>query len=207
MPDGLSQTQQIQVWIDRLRAGDDSARAALIDCACDRLTQLTRKMLRQFPGVKRWEQTDDVRQNASLRLYRGLADVQPENPVEFFRLAAVNIRRELLDLARHYFGPRGEGANHATWERQPGASHDVGLGEGQADSSDDPQRLERWTAFHQQVEALPDEDRVLIDLLWYQGLTQEEAAEVLQTSSRTVKRRWRAVRQKLHDALHGELPD
>jgi hypothetical protein len=60
MPEGTSQTQLIQVWIDRLRSGDDSARSALIECACERLTLLTRKMLRQFPGVKRWEQTDDA---------------------------------------------------------------------------------------------------------------------------------------------------
>jgi RNA polymerase sigma-70 factor (ECF subfamily) len=207
MPEGTSQTQQIQVWIDRLRSGDDSARSALIECACERLTLLTRKMLRQFPGVKRWEQTDDVHQNAALRLYRGLADVRPESPADFFRLAALNIRRELLDLARHYYGPRGEGAHHATWQRQPGASHDGHPVEARADSSDQPQRLERWTEFHRQVEALPEEDRQLVDLLWYQGLTQIEAAEILQTSTRTIKRHWRAVRLKLHDALHGELPD
>jgi len=207
MPEGSSRTQQIQIWIDRLRAGDDSARSALIECACERLTLLTRKMLRQFPGVKRWEQTDDVQQNAALRLYRGLAELRPESPADFFRLAALNIRRELLDLARHYYGPRGEGANHATWHRKPGAEHDAHPAEARADSSDDQQRLERWTEFHRQVEALPEEDRQLFDLLWYQGLTQVEAAEVLQTCDRTIKRRWRAVRLKLHDALHGELPD
>src|SRR5436189_5752012 len=129
MADQVSQTQQIQGWIDRLRAGDESARSALIECACERLNRLTRKMLRGFPGVKRWEQTDDVLQNAALRLYRGLADLRPETPADFFRLAALNIRRELLDLARHYYGPQGEGPHHASRQLRPGAESDAGPGE------------------------------------------------------------------------------
>ena len=46
-------------------------------------------MLRDFPGVARWEGTDDVLQNATLRLYRALKDVTPESPRSFFNLAAV----------------------------------------------------------------------------------------------------------------------
>ena len=51
---------QIQLRLDRLRAGDESARDELLDIACERLGRLARKMLRGYPGVRRWEQTDDV---------------------------------------------------------------------------------------------------------------------------------------------------
>ena len=34
-------------------------------------------MLRDYPRVGRWEQTDDVLQNALLRLWRALEDVRP----------------------------------------------------------------------------------------------------------------------------------
>jgi DNA-directed RNA polymerase specialized sigma24 family protein len=43
-------------------------------------------------------------------------------------------------------------------------------------------------------------------LLWYQGLSQAEAAELLQVSERTIKRRWMSARLQLQDALHGEMP-
>jgi DNA-directed RNA polymerase specialized sigma24 family protein len=43
-------------------------------------------------------------------------------------------------------------------------------------------------------------------LLLYQGLSQPEAAEFLQTSLSTVKRRWQKARLMLRDALHGEWP-
>src|SRR5271169_3282825 len=105
---------QIRLCIDRLRSGDRSARDELLGHASERLTRLTRKMLRDFPGVKRWEQTDDVLQNAALRLCRALGEVQPATVADFFRLAAAQIRRELLDLARRYSGARGLGVNYAS---------------------------------------------------------------------------------------------
>ena len=56
-----NQSADIQACLDRLRRGDDSAQSALLECACERLTRLARKMLKGFPQVHRWEETDDVR--------------------------------------------------------------------------------------------------------------------------------------------------
>jgi RNA polymerase sigma-70 factor (ECF subfamily) len=207
MADHSDQSVQIQRWIDRLRAGDESARKELLNSACERLTRLTRKMLKGYPRVKRWEQTDDVLQNAALRLYRALADVRPASATDFFRLAAVNIRRELLDLAKHYYGPRGLGANYASPGKSPSSASASDVGLDPPDAAGDPDRLAAWTEFHQQVERLPEEERAVFDLLWYQELTQAEAAALLHTSLRTVKRRWTSARLKLHQALHGALPD
>jgi len=72
MADASSQTAHIQACLDRLSGGDEAARAELLGCACERLRNLARKMLRGFPKVHRWEQTDDVLQNAALRLHRTL---------------------------------------------------------------------------------------------------------------------------------------
>ena len=54
--------------------------------------------------------------------------------------------------------------------------------------------------------SLEDEDREIFDLLWYQGLTQVEAARILGLSERQVNRRWMAARLRLADALGGQLP-
>jgi RNA polymerase sigma-70 factor (ECF subfamily) len=200
-----NQTVQIQAWIDRLQAGDESARKELLNCACERLTRLTRKMLKDYPRLKRWEQTGDVLQNATLRLYRALEDVRPASVSEFFRLAALNIRRELLDLAKHYYGPRGLGAKHASVARR--AESDSGTPAIEpADPGGEPGHLVPWTEFHSQVEQLPEDERQIFDLLWYQELSQAEAAALLKVSERTIKRRWQAARFKLQRALQGNLP-
>src|SRR5438309_5370437 len=114
MSEGSQDLGQFQTWIDRLQAGDLNARDELLGHACERLRRLTRKMLKGFARVKRWELTDDVLQNAMLRLWTALGQVTPRTARDLYTLAALQIRRELIDLARQYYGPRGMGANQAS---------------------------------------------------------------------------------------------
>jgi RNA polymerase sigma-70 factor (ECF subfamily) len=199
------QTHLVEHWVGRLGAGDESARDRLLQCAAGRLERLTRKMLRDYPGVGRWEQTGDVLQNASLRLCRALREVTPPTARDFFRLAALQVRRELIDLARSYSGPEGLGANHASVAAVADSSG-IAPGLSRSDLTHDPGRLDDWTEFHRAAGALPDEEREAFDLLYYQGLTQAEAARLLGVSERTIKRRWQSARLALHRALDGRLP-
>jgi RNA polymerase sigma factor (sigma-70 family) len=201
-----SRTVLIQGWIDRLRAGDDSARAELLRCSCDRLVELTRRMLRRYERIRRWEQTDDVVQNVAMRLYRTLETVTPESPRDYFRLASLNIRRELLDLAKHYYGPQGLGTLHASTPDDSGDEDRPAGGNDPPDPTHDPDRLDAWAEFHRQVALLPEEQREAFDLIWYQGLHRAEAAELLGVSERTLMRRWQEARLALFDALDGQLP-
>lgn len=59
----------------------------------------------------------------------------------------------------------------------------------------------------EQVDKLPDEEREVFGLLWYEGLTQPEAASVLNVSLKTVKRRWQSARLLLHRAMRGQPPE
>ncbi len=160
-------------------------------------------MLKGYPRVGRWEQTGDVLQNALIRLDRALRTTVPLTSADFFRLAAAQIRRELIDLARHYSGPEGPGAHHSTCA---GPSDPVGWMDQATDRTHEPGRLLDWTEFHRSIETLADEDREIFDLLWYQGLTQVEAARILGLSERQVNRRWMAARLRLADTLGGQLP-
>jgi RNA polymerase sigma-70 factor (ECF subfamily) len=202
MVDASHTTTRIQLRLDRLRAGDESARDELVKIARERLSRLAHKMLRCYPTVRRWEQTDDVLQNAALRLCRSLEAVKPESVRSFINLAAVQIRRELIDLARHYGGPHGPGRHHADPDRLDGSGGPTDPGT----ETDDPARLADWTEFHVQVEALPGEEKEIFDLLWYQGLPQAEAAALLGVTERVVRYRWRAARLELHERLGGRWP-
>jgi RNA polymerase sigma factor (sigma-70 family) len=188
---------ELQRLIDLALGGDASAREALLAHAADRLLRLTRKMFHGHADLRRWEMTDDVFQGAMLRLHRALAEVRVESVRHFFNLAAVQVRRELLDLAKHHFGPEGDGAKHHT-DGQP-ADDEGGVLHAAAEEPDD---LDGWTRFHAEVEKLPEDEREVFNLLYYEGLTQEEAASVLGISFRTLKRRWHSARLKLYEALH-----
>src|SRR5262245_4056149 len=107
------ETVQLNDWLERWRAGDLRARDELVQAALPRLELLARKMLRGFPNVRPLNDTQDVVQNAAVRLLRSLRQVNPPPATtrEFFGLAAAEIRRELLDLARSSQAARrcGEG--------------------------------------------------------------------------------------------------
>ena len=193
-------TNYLSGVIDRLGAGDPAARDELIRSAMGRLEQLARKMLRGFPGVKRWEDTGDVLQNALLRLVRALGAVTPGSSREFFGLAAAQIRRELLDLARHYQGALGLGRNHQSGLQRPdGASPEF------ADAPAETGELDRWAALHEAVETLPVVEREVFCLTFYHGWTQPQIGELLQIDERTVRRRWQSAAALLQGAL-GNFP-
>ena len=196
----------VQRLLDMLAAGHPEASRQLLDVSIERLRQLSKKIMADIPGVSRWEDTDDLLQNGAIRLWKALENNHPPTPLDYFRLAAAVIRRELIDLARHYFGSRGIATNLArSWIKE--GEHLAAPVESSPDETYDPQRLGRWTEFHEYVERLPDEDRALFDLLWYQGLTLGEAAELLCASERTIRRRWKTARVKLYRDLLDESTD
>ena len=203
MDAGHDLTAELQTWLDRMKSGDaqvlDEARAEVVRLAEGRLERLARRMLRRNPRLQRWEQTADVLQNSLVRLHRALETVKPETVQQLFGLAATQIRRELVDLARRHFGPLGGAAHHQTDGRFAGdpnhAPRDFAARGGE------PTNLAEWTEFHEKVGRLPPIQREVFDLLWYQGLNQEEAAAVLGVTSRTVKNRWRSAKVLLRDML------
>lgn len=194
-------TSRFLALLKRSSSGDAAARGELLNVAYERLRRLARTMFHDFPKLQAWEETDDVWQSAAMRFDKALQSHPPSSVAEFFGLAARQIRWQLLDLARRYKNlmppgnePRIGNDESTRSSREPGSN------------TDDPQRLEKWTRLHEEVDNLPEELRQAFDLLYYSGLTQEEAAELLHLSVRTVRARWRAVRLALYNALEGQMP-
>ena len=186
----------LQRWND----GEDSAANEIITHSQERLRKMARGMLSDKPHVKRWQQTDDVLQNALIRLHRALqaVNVKPGDKREFTGLAALQIRRELADMARSLYGPEGMGRHHKSEPRQTDSEGNRRpLNEGVDPGTNHAAQLE----IHEYVEKLPDDLREVFDLIVYQGLAQTEVAELLGVSKRTVKRRWRESRLTLQEYL------
>jgi RNA polymerase sigma factor (sigma-70 family) len=193
-------TRRIESCIERLAAGDAAARGELVGLACDRMRRIAHRMLPRFPDVRRWEQTDDVVQNACMRLHRAVGQIVPHDARSFMGLAAVQIRRELLDLARKHAADGAYAANHETNYRRRGDVLEAKV-DAVADETQSPDRLGRWTRLHEAAATLPDEEREVFHLVWYLGLAQAEVAAVLACSTRTVKRRWELVKTLMAKAM------
>jgi len=192
---------------------DDNDRVAadkLITLAGKRLEHLARKMLRGFPQSRPDADTNDVLQNALIRLLRTLKNVKPDTTRDFFNLAAVHIRRELIDLARRLLGPKHRlvVASHQLAATRQGSDDesDSDFLAGAPGPQESPDELELWRRFHEAVDRLPIEEREVVSLTYYHDWNHLQIAEMLHICDRTVRRRWTAACLRLVNSLGGQLP-
>jgi RNA polymerase sigma-70 factor (ECF subfamily) len=192
--------------VAEFQQGDIDASNELFRRVQSRMQGMANSMVRRFPRLRRWVEEEDVIQEALLRMLRALQAVQPSNMRAFYGLAAEQIRRELIDLTRKYFGPEGAGAHHESnyFLNHEGTQPSPGMeAVFQADPSEE---LERWTALHQAVEYLDVGAREVFSLTFYHGWGQREIAELMGVDERTVRRRWKRAVILLTDRLGGKLP-
>jgi RNA polymerase sigma-70 factor (ECF subfamily) len=198
-------TTELQGWLARLNANDPRARDELIQRSMNRLRRLVHHSLSGFARLRRFEDTDDVLQGLLLRLLRRLESVHPPTAADFFRLAASEARKTLIDLTRHYCGPQGAVIREA---RIPESASDQSAGHLEGyDSTYNSDKLANWQEFHRQVELLPAEEADVFAMIWYNDLKQEEVAAALGVSVPTVKRRWLSARLRLQRWFEGQNPE
>ncbi len=199
MPTQSFDTLRLHDCVRGWQAGDARAADTLFRAVGRRLEHMTRRMLRGYPAVHAGADTADVLQGSVLRLLATLQRMQPESMRHFYNLAAMHIRRELLDLARHFRRPEyvrvklGDSA----W-----AVVAPGVIEARAVEED----LELWCRFHEAVDRLPELEREVMGLAFYDGWTQEQIAELLEVSVRTVGRRWQSACLRLQELVGDQLP-
>ena len=195
-------TDRLACCLERLAAGEKSARNEILEICDQRMRVLSHRLLGKFARVRRWDNTDDVAQNAAIRLHRALADTVPDSPRGLMGLMATQIQRELLDLARKHSGPHSWASNHDT---------NAGMKDGACrveEASDGEQRdeavpIERWEEFHAAIEALPRDLREVFRMVWYLGLDRESAAKTIGCSVRTLGRMWAEARDLMGKAMEG----
>lgn len=196
---------RLEVLHPAVLAGDAAACEEAVGIVATRMRHFAHRMLRSFRSVRRWDDTDDIVQNAAIRFLRALQEVTPESASHLVNLATLQIRREIFDLARKHRGPESLASNHQ--------SNSV-LVEGDAvlhvEAAGDPhataESIDRWTAFHEAASRLPPEERRIFELAWFLGADQAEVARHIGCSVRTVKRRWEEIKVFLRDACGDELP-
>lgn len=194
----------LEASFEALRAGDRATRERIVELMAGRMRSMAHRMLRSFKAVRRWDDTDDVVQNASLRFLRALDETVPESPKHLVNLAALQIRRELVDLVRKHRGPESYASNHDSNSAIVDGEVVMRVALAADPYTADPE-IDRWTAFHDLAERLPAEEREVFELAWYVGADQAEVAAHLGCSVRTVKRRWDAVKRRIRDAC-GDTP-
>ena len=201
-------TAVLQGQLERAVTGDAAARRRLLELTRDRLMHHARRLLHgRYARLEPFAQTDDVVQQLFVKILRNQdrfwVDARGE-PVrtlaEFFGHTSAWMRDVLCDLMRQAYGR--DDVRPAVLPLDGGPS-DAGPRHEPSSDTLDGEKLRRWTEFHEAAARLPGDLRAVFDLLWYQGLTQAEAAALLGVAVPTVKLRWMKARLRVQEALGG----
>lgn len=195
-------TLAMQSKLDRLIQGDEIAKKELINLAYERLLIVARKLLGTFVRIRVEEETAGVLSEAYFRLHSSLDDVKPQTVRQFMGLAALEIRRVLLDKIRQIEG-RGKSKRpeRVSIDARPAGADNSSAGFDPEDPCVDLSRQHMAIDLLEAIDKLPDDEREVVEFLFFHGLSQAETAEILAVDESTVKRRWARARVKLAEKL------
>ena len=190
----------VQRYLDEL-PGDAPAEPvvrALLDRAVRRLEKLCATFLyRSYPRLTRPPanlQPDEMLGAVVERLLKALREARPASVRQFFGLACQHIRWELNETARRL-------------DEQP-AAEELRAGTVPAPASSGSGLTPDGRRILAAIDQLPEGEREAFDLVQIQGLSQAEAARILEVSVATVNRRLnrglRVLTATLADLYPGE---
>jgi len=173
----------------KAREGDRAAESALLPLVYHELRRQARRYMRNERPDHTLQATALVHE-AYLKLIEQ-REITWQNRAHFFGVAAQLMRRILVDHARARLA-----------HKRGGSQEQISLDGAVAFS---PAQSEQFLALHEALNRLAQLDQRqgrIVELKFFGGLTDEEVAEVLAISLRTVKRDWSVARAWLFRELN-----
>jgi RNA polymerase sigma-70 factor, ECF subfamily len=177
---------EITLLLQRVRQGESGAVEELVPLVYAELRSLARHYLESERAGHTLQPTA-LANDALIELLGDAVDWR--NRVHFFAVAAKAMRRLLVDHARRHQA-----------EKRGGELQQVPLDNLQGISM----HWDEILAVDRALQRLQERDERLariVELRFYAGMTDEEAAEVLDISARSVRREWQVARIWLHKEM------
>ena len=184
----MPRSGEITALLDAVKSGDSGAESRLMALMYRDLHARARLYMQRERRDHTLQPTALVHE-AFLRLMREGA-VELHSRTHFLAAASIVMRRVLVDHAR------GRAA-----AKRHGGQVQVELAEGMAAEAPNLEDMLTLDEALTRLAACDARQARVVELLFFGGLTEEEAAESLGVSSRTVKRDWRSARAWLQAQL------
>ncbi len=172
-----------------VRGGSEPARAELFQVVYRELLAMARRRLPSRRGVTL--DTTALVHETYLKLF-DRTSLEWQDRRHFFAVAAMAMRQIVVDHARRRAAQkRGGGLEQVELDDDAGASQG------------DPEQVLAVDQAMAQLAVVNERYARIVEMRYFAGFTDEEIAETLEISDRTVRRDWRLARALLHQALHG----
>jgi RNA polymerase sigma factor (TIGR02999 family) len=191
MSDHAEQSAEITQWLDAARGGDRGALDRVLGTLYNELHSMAR---RQLAG--QYGQTLDATalvHEAYLKLI-GRRDVQFDDRAHFFAYAASAMRSVVVDYARQRLAQKRGGDLHRVTELPDDVEGGLRL---------DEDMLGLDTALTK-LAAVDAKLAQVVELRYFAGLSEQEIAELMKRSERSIRRDWQKARMFLLASLGDE---
>ena len=185
----MDDSAEVTRLLGEIGRGQKDAMNQLLPLVYDELHRLARSYFRRERGEHTLQPTALVHE-AYIRLSDQRAPL--ENRGHFMAVAATQMRRILLDYARKHDAVR-----------RGGGGQKVFLEDTMAISSQRPVDLIALDRALERLAKLDAAQAHIVELRFFGGLSVEETAQVMGTSTATVKRHWSSARAFLHLEITG----
>ena len=179
---------QVTDLLQRWKSGDEEALERLTPLVYDQL----HRMAHQY--IKRERRGHTLQTSALVNeAYLRLVDykrVDWQNRAHFFAISAVVMRRVLVDYARQRAS-----------DKRGGESHQINLSDTLAFTSERAAELVALDEAMKGLNQLYPRRSKVVELRYFGGLNNEEAAAVLRVSAATIERDWRFAKAWLYREL------
>jgi RNA polymerase sigma factor (TIGR02999 family) len=201
-PAGGSEPGDVTALLVAGRAGDREAYAQVYALVYDHLRAVARAQRRRDARARAGEHTlstTAVVHEAWFRLVDP-ARLDVRDRGHFLAIAARAMRQVLVEHARRYrAAKRGGGVGHLDIDELHGFEVDAGVEQRSAVLLSLDDALSRLDSFSPRLARV-------VECRWFGGLTEEETAQALGITDRTVRRDWVKARAWLHAELAGTDP-
>jgi RNA polymerase sigma factor (TIGR02999 family) len=184
-----SDPKTVTLLLQRMAEGRTEAADALLPMVYEQLRHIAQ---RRMAGERKDHtlQPTELVHEAYLSMSGNLGAMDLKNRVHFFAVAAEAMRRILVDYARR----RGSAKRGGGW--QPVALNVLDIAENR-----DPELILALDDAIRRLEEIDAEAGRIVRFRFFAGLSNEETAEALGISVRTVQRRWEFARAWLFKEL------
>lgn len=187
--------QPTQRLVDAVREGNEKAFTALFERVYDELKSIARKQRYRVNGNLTL-QTTEVVHEVYVKLCGSDAGSELENRLHFVRVCARAMRQIVIDYARKRSAQkRGGDAEKVPLDADQGLKERISVSEANADT---------LVALNDALDLLAERSprqRDVVECRFFGGMTIQETATVLDVSTATVKRDWRASRAWLYKTV------
>lgn len=197
--DTAAQPEAITQALGALRDGEPGAMDRLVPLVYEELARIARRQLRREAAGHTLSTTALVHE-AWLKLV-DQTRVQWTDRAHFFAVAARCMRRVLVDHARRHRAVRRGGTQVRVVPLDALGSTDA-VGVTAAERADTLIALDEAL---ERLAALDERQAGVVECRFFGGLTEQETAEALGVTARTVARDWVKARGWLHQELRGDV--